>query len=90
MRDFLFTDKEMEHLVFAGAYADLSIDSPARHASELGYHTTVLSDCCGATSIGAGEAILSVTLPRLVHPLMISEEGFKEVEKSNSQQVSSI
>jgi len=39
-------------LKVADAYADLSIESTARHSSELGYHNTVLSDCCGATSDG--------------------------------------
>ncbi|MDI5976105.1 cysteine hydrolase family protein [Amycolatopsis magusensis] len=34
-----------EHLVFAGLYADVCVDSTARTAFQKGYHITVLADC---------------------------------------------
>jgi len=73
----------IEHLVFAGGFADLSVESSARHASELGFHTTVLADCCGATSRQNHKASLEVTLPRLVHEVCTSLDWFEAVKKSN-------
>ncbi|MCS0605813.1 cysteine hydrolase [Streptomyces sp. LP11] len=36
------------HLVFAGLYADVCVDSTARTAFQKGFHVTVLSDCTTA------------------------------------------
>ncbi|MTH95274.1 cysteine hydrolase family protein [Roseibium sp. RKSG952] len=69
----------IEHVVLAGAFADLSGDSTARHASELGFHTTVLSDVFGATSKGAHAATLGITLPRLVHQVTTAESWQRDV-----------
>jgi nicotinamidase-related amidase len=33
------------HLVFAGLYSDVCVDSTARTAFQLGFHVTVLTDC---------------------------------------------
>jgi nicotinamidase-related amidase len=75
----------IEHVVMAGAYADLSIGSTARHSSELGYHTTVLSDCCGATSDGGHHATMAVTLPRMVHLVTTSNQWRKDVQQSSDK-----
>jgi nicotinamidase-related amidase len=36
------------HLVFAGLFADVCVDSTARTAFQKGYHVTVLTDCTAA------------------------------------------
>ena len=35
----------VQHLVFAGLYADVCVDSTARTAFQKGFHVTVLTDC---------------------------------------------
>ena len=54
---------EIEHLVVAGPYANLAIDSTVRDGVELGYHVTILSDCVSTESTSETQAI-QVTMPR--------------------------
>ena len=56
----------IEHLVMAGAYANLGLDSTLRDAVQWGYHTTILSDCCGASSPEDAWAV-TITAPRYAH-----------------------
>lgn len=53
---------EIEHLVLAGPYANLAIDSTVRDGVQLGLHVTVLSDCVSAESASETQAV-QVTLP---------------------------
>ncbi|MGV9360210.1 cysteine hydrolase family protein [Amycolatopsis sp. NPDC003731] len=45
------------HLVFAGVYADVCVDSTARTAFQLGFHLTILTDCTTALHRGDEEAV---------------------------------
>ncbi|MDX3098318.1 cysteine hydrolase [Streptomyces sp. ME19-03-3] len=40
--------RDIGHLVFAGLYADVCVDSTARTAFQKGFHVTVLTDCTAA------------------------------------------
>lgn len=40
--------RDIGHLVFAGLYADVCVDSTARTAFQKGFHITVLTDCTAA------------------------------------------
>jgi nicotinamidase-related amidase len=40
--------RDIGHLVFAGLYADVCVDSTARTAFQKGFHITVLTDCTTA------------------------------------------
>ena len=70
-------DRGIEHLVFAGSYVDLSIQSSARHSSENGFHTTVLEDCCGSMMEGGHAPSTRVTLPKLVHEVLSANQWLK-------------
>lgn len=74
-------DAGIEHVILAGSFADLSIDSTARDATERDFHTTILSDCCGATSQDAHDATIGVTLPRMVHAVTSSKDWFQHAAK---------
>ncbi|SER76776.1 Nicotinamidase-related amidase [Lentzea xinjiangensis] len=52
-----------EHLVLAGMTANLCVESTGRHATELGYDVTFLSDAIGAESLAAYEASIHVNFP---------------------------
>ena len=54
---------KIEHLIVAGTYANLAIDSTVRDGVQLGYHVTVLSDCVSAETASEAQAI-QITLPR--------------------------
>ncbi|MEO0447819.1 MAG: isochorismatase family protein [Verrucomicrobiota bacterium] len=75
-------DRGIEHLVFAGSYAELSIQSSARHSSENGFHTTVLEDCCGSMMEGGHAPSMRVTLPRLVHEVLPANQ-WRKIMKLN-------
>ncbi len=51
------------HLVLAGMTANLCVESTGRHATELGYDVTFLSDAIGAESLPAYEASIHVNYP---------------------------
>nr|WP_067297301.1 cysteine hydrolase family protein [Marinobacterium profundum] len=47
----LLRSKGIERLVLAGTVTSICIDSTARHAAELGFRVTVLSDCTSGRTI---------------------------------------
>jgi ureidoacrylate peracid hydrolase len=63
------------HLVLAGMTANLCVESTARHASELGYDVTFLSDAIGAESLPAYEASIHINYP-LIGNAVIEVDDF--------------
>lgn len=53
----------IEHLVVAGPYANLALDSTVRDAAQLDYHVTLVVECLGTASEEETGA-LKTTLPR--------------------------
>ncbi len=45
------TEREIEHLVFAGVITSLCVDSTARAATDLGYSVTIITDCTAARNM---------------------------------------
>jgi ureidoacrylate peracid hydrolase len=58
------------HLVLAGMTANLCVESTGRHASELGYDVTFLSDAIGAESLPAYEASIHLNYPLIGNAVM--------------------
>ena len=50
LQSFL-TDRNIQNIVLAGVVTSLCIDSTARAAADLGYATSILSDCTGARTM---------------------------------------
>lgn len=63
------------HLVIAGMTANLCVESTGRHAAELGYDVTFLSDAIGAESLPAYEASIHVNFP-LIGNAVIEVDDF--------------
>lgn len=61
-------------IVVAGSRTDIEVDSTARDAVERGFQTTVVSDCCAATTRENHHATLSITLPRIVHGVLTTDD----------------
>jgi nicotinamidase-related amidase len=62
------------HLVIAGMAANLCCESTGRHATELGYDVTFLSDAVGAAGVVAYEAAIRVNYPLIANAVMETQE----------------
>jgi nicotinamidase-related amidase len=62
------------HLVIAGMTANLCVESTGRHATELGYDVTFLSDAIGAESLPAYEASIHVNFPLIANAVLEVDE----------------
>lgn len=63
-----------QHLVLAGMTANLCVESTGRHATELGYDVTFLSDAIGAESLPAYEASIHVNFPLIANAVLEVDE----------------
>jgi ureidoacrylate peracid hydrolase len=59
-----------KHLVLAGMTANLCVESTGRHASELGYDVTFLSDAVGSESLPSYEAAIHLNFPLIGNAVM--------------------
>jgi nicotinamidase-related amidase len=67
-------ERGVEHVILSGFLTNIDVDSTARHAAELGYHVTTVSDTCAASSEEEHSSTVAVTLPRVVHELLSATE----------------
>jgi len=63
-----------KHLVLAGMTANLCVESTGRHATELGYDVTFLSDAIGAESLPAYDAAIHVNFPLIANSVLEVDE----------------
>ena len=70
--------KGIEHLVFAGPMVNTNIDSSVRDAVELGYHSTLISDCVSAFSDDEYDAATKITFPRFCQTV-VTLDGFRRL-----------
>ncbi len=67
-------EQGVERVVLVGSSTDLQVDSTARHAAELDLHVTVVADACWTRSPGAHRTVVRVTLPRICHQLLDTDQ----------------
>jgi nicotinamidase-related amidase len=72
--DFLLKQHNIDHVVIMGIRANTCIDTTARYAVELGYHTTLLKDAMAAYSWEEIKATVEVNFPAYGHTLLSTEE----------------
>jgi nicotinamidase-related amidase len=60
----------VEHLIFAGPLANITLDSSARDGVELGYHVTILNDCTSAYTSKEKDFATNITFPRFAQTVM--------------------
>lgn len=63
-----------KHLVLAWMTANLCVESTGRHATELGYDVTFVSDAIGAESLPAYEASIHVNFPLIANAVLEVDE----------------
>jgi ureidoacrylate peracid hydrolase len=68
------------HLVIAGMTANLCCESTGRHAAEVGYDVTYLSNAIGAESLPAYEASVLLNYPLIGNGVMTVDEFLSAVD----------
>jgi ureidoacrylate peracid hydrolase len=74
-------------LVLAGMTANLCVESTGRHATELGYDVTFLSDAIGAESVPAYEASIHVNYPLIGNAVMEVDDFLAGIRPDAGHQV---
>ena len=72
--DFLLKLHSIDHVVIAGMKANTCIDTTARYAVELGYHTSLIKDAIAAFTWEEIKATVEVNFPNYGHALLSTEE----------------
>ena len=72
--DFLLKQHNIDHVVIMGMRANTCIDTTARYAVELGYHTTLIKDAIAAYNWEEIRVTVEINFPSYGHALLSSEE----------------
>jgi|TARA_B100002003_G_C14154243_1_gene555427 nicotinamidase-related amidase len=78
--DFLLKLHDIDHVILAGMRANTCIESTARYAVELGYHTTMLTDAIGAFNMKEMQAAVEIDYPIISHNVLSTEEFIAAIE----------
>ena len=78
--DFLLKQHGIDHVILAGMRANTCIESTARYAVELGYHTTMLTDAVGAFNMKEMTAAIEIDYPVISHNVLSTKEFIGVIE----------
>ena len=67
-------------MILAGMRANTCIESTARYAVELGYHTTMLTDAVGAFNMKEMTAAVEIDYPVISHNVLSTDEFIGVIE----------
>ena len=79
--DFLLKQHNIDHAVISSIRANTCIDTAARYAVELGYHTTLIKDGIAAFNWEEIKATVEVNFPSYGHALLSTEEIISALTK---------
>lgn len=77
--DLLLKQQRISHVVIIGLIANTCIETTARHASELGYHVTLVTDATAALSHDAMFYAHEINAPTYAHALLTTREFLARV-----------
>ncbi|MGA8844352.1 MAG: isochorismatase family cysteine hydrolase [Nitrososphaeraceae archaeon] len=72
--DFLLKQHNIDHVVITGMRANTCIDTTARYAVELGYHTTLIKDAIAAFNWEEIKVTVEINFPSYGHALLSTQE----------------
>ena len=78
--DFLLKAHGIDHVILAGMRANTCIESTARYAVELGYHTTMLTDAVGAFNMAEMRAAVDIDYPVISHNVLSTREFIAAID----------
>jgi len=77
--DLLLRQQRISHVVLAGVIANTCVEATARHAGELGYHVTLVTDATAALSHDAMFYAHEINGPTFAHALLTTREFLARV-----------
>jgi len=77
--DLLLRQRRISHVVFAGVIANTCVETTARHAGELDYHVTLVTDATAAFSHDAMFYAHEINGPTYAHALLTTREFLARV-----------
>ncbi|KAL1638770.1 hypothetical protein SLS58_008584 [Diplodia intermedia] len=81
--DFQLRQREITHLIIAGMVANTCIESTARYARELGYHTTLLTDATAGFSTAAKDAATNLIWPLIADEVKTVNEWTAALQEAH-------
>ena len=78
--DYILRQHGIDHVVVVGMTSHTCVESTARYAVELGYHTTLLTDAVAAFSMEEHNAAVNLDYPRIAHNVSTVDEFLASVE----------
>lgn len=83
--DVQLRQRGITHVIFIGLIANTCIESSARHASELGYHVTLVRDATAAMSADAMHAAHDVNGPTYAHSIVTTKELVENLARETAE-----
>jgi nicotinamidase-related amidase len=81
--DLQLKQQRISHVVVVGLIANICIEGTARHASDLGYHVTLVTDATAALSRDAMFCAHQINGPTYAHALLTTREFLSRVPFAN-------
>ena len=78
--DYILRQHNIDHVVVVGLTSNTCVESTARFAVELGYHTTLLTDAVAAFSMAEHKAAVELDYPRIAHNVSTVDEFLASIE----------
>ena len=77
--DFLLRQKSISHVIVIGLVANTCIETTSRHASELGYHVTLVRDATAAFTPEAMHCAHEINGPTYAHAILTTRQFLARV-----------
>ena len=78
--DYILRQHGIDHVVVVGLTSNTCVESTARFAVEMGYHTTLLTDAVAAFSVEEHKAAVELDYPRIAHNVSTVDEFLASVQ----------
>ena len=78
--DYLLRQHGIDHVVVVGLASNTCVESTARYAVEMGYHTTLLTDAVATFSMEEHKAAVELDYPRIAHNVTTVDGFLASVE----------
>jgi nicotinamidase-related amidase len=78
--DYLLRQHGIDHVVVVGLASNTCVESTARFAVEMGYHTTLLTDAVATFSMEEHKAAVNLDYPRIAHNVTTVDEFLASIE----------
>ncbi|MEM8737978.1 MAG: cysteine hydrolase [Planctomycetota bacterium] len=80
--DFLLKARGIQNLVFCGLLSGSCVEMSGRHAVELGYHVTMVTDAIADASEEAHTAAVELSYPRFANSVINTQQAVRRLSQS--------